>query len=159
MKFMIQDADGLQPDTQWKETVWAHSREEDLTDDHSNPRLCVAALLPFQKGQPDWGSFERMLHWMMKCAKHFGVELTFVLNADTGYVFNLSNELYEEVIIRFRSLYPDASFISGVTAVGASPTDFQASCYHSHLEIAQAHSPCEVMVMTSQALNALDPKR
>ena len=40
-----------------------------------------------------------MLHWMMKCADHFGVEITFVLNADTGYVFNLSNELYEEVII------------------------------------------------------------
>jgi dihydrodipicolinate synthase/N-acetylneuraminate lyase len=100
-----------------------------------------------------------MLHWMMNCAKHFGIEVTFVLNADTGYVFNLSNELYEEVIIRFRSLYPDASFISGVTAVGASPTHFQASCYHSHLEIAQAHSPCEVMIMTSQALNALDPER
>jgi len=78
MKLMIQSADELQPDTQWSETAWAHSREEDLTDDHSNPRLCVAALLPFKKGQPDWGSFERMLHWMMKCAKHFGVELTFV---------------------------------------------------------------------------------
>jgi dihydrodipicolinate synthase/N-acetylneuraminate lyase len=159
MKLMIQSADELQPDTQWSETAWAHSREEDRTDDHSNPRLCVAALLPFNKGQPDWGSFERMLHWMMNCAKHFGIEVTFVLNADTGYVFNLSNELYEEVIIRFRSLYPDASFISGVTAVGASPTHFQASCYHSHLEIAQAHSPCEVMIMTSQALNALDPER
>ena len=156
---MIRTADQLQPDSQWSETVWAHSREEDLIDDQSNPRLCVAALLPFKGGNPDWGSFEKMLHWMMTCAKHFGVDLTFVLNADTGYVFNLSNELYEEVIIRFRSLYPDASFISGVTAVGASPTDFQASCYHSHLEIAQAHGPCEVMIMTSQALNALDPER
>jgi len=67
--------------------------------------------------------------------------------------------LYEDVIVRFRSLYPDASFISGVTAVGASPTDFQASCYHPHLEIAQAHDPCEVMIMTSQALNALDANR
>jgi hypothetical protein len=67
--------------------------------------------------------------------------------------------LYEEVILRFRSLYPDASFISGVTAVGASPKDFQASCYHPHLEIAQAHDPCEVMIMTSQALNALDANR
>jgi dihydrodipicolinate synthase/N-acetylneuraminate lyase len=158
MYFMIQKAEKLQPDTQWSETVWAHSREEDLMNDQSNPRLCVAALLPFKDGQPDWGSFERMLQWMMKCADHFGVEITFVLNADTGYVFNLSMELYEEVIKRFRSLYPDASFISGVTAVGASSTAFDASCYHSHLEIAQAHGPCEVMIMTSQALNALAPE-
>ena len=156
---MIQKAEELQPDTQWRETVWAHSREEDLMNDQSNPRLCVAALLPFKDGQPDWGSFERMLQWMMKCADHFGVEITFVLNADTGYVFNLSKELYEEVINRFRSLYPDASFISGVTAVGASSTAFDASCYHPHLEIAQAHRPCEVMIMTSQALNALAPEK
>ena len=156
---MIQKAEELQPDTQWSETVWAHSREEDLMNDQSNPRLCVAALLPFKDGQPDWGSFERMLQWMMKCADHFGVEITFVLNADTGYVFNLSMELYEEVIKRFRSLYPDASFISGVTAVGASSTAFDASCYHPHLEIAQAHRPCEVMIMTSQALNALAPEK
>jgi len=155
---MIQKAEELQPDTQWSETVWAHSREEDLMNDQSNPRLCVAALLPFKDGQPDWGSFERMLQWMVKCADHFGVEITFVLNADTGYVFNLSMELYEEVINRFRSLYPDASFISGVTAVGASSTAFDASCYHPHLEIAQAHRPCEVMIMTSQALNALAPE-
>jgi dihydrodipicolinate synthase/N-acetylneuraminate lyase len=156
---MIQRAEELQPDTQWSETVWAHSREEDLMNDQSNPRLCVAALLPFKDGQPDWGSFERMLQWMVKCADHFGVEITFVLNADTGYVFNLSMELYEEVINRFRSLYPDASFISGVTAVGASSTAFDASCYHPHLEIAQAHRPCEVMIMTSQALNALAPEK
>ena len=156
---MIQKAEELQPDTQWRETVWAHSREEDLMNDQSNPRLCVAALLPFKDGQPDWGSFERMLQWMVKCADHFGVEITFVLNADTGYVFNLSMELYEEVINRFRSLYPDASFISGVTAVGASSTAFDASCYHPHLEIAQAHRPCEVMIMTSQALNALAPEK
>jgi len=156
---MIQKAEELQPDTQWSETVWAHSREEDLMNDQSNPRLCVAALLPFKDGQPDWGSFERMLQWMVKCADHFGVEITFVLNADTGYVFNLSKELYEEVINRFRSLYPDASFISGVTAVGASSTAFDASCYHPHLEIAQAHRPCEVMIMTSQALNALAPEK
>ena len=155
---MIQSADELQPDTQWSETAWAYSREEDRTDYHSKPRLCVAALLPFKKGQPDWASFEKMLQWMMKCANHFGVEMTFVLNADTGYVFNLSNKLYEEVIIRFRSLYPDASFITGVTAVGASTTDFRASAYQPHLEIAQAHQPCEVMIMTSQALNALAPE-
>ena len=155
---MISDSSELKPTTQWSETKWAHSREEELLDPVSKPRLCVAALLPFRDGRPDWGSFERMLQWMTECADAFGVEITFVLNADTGYVFNLSNELYEEVITRFRSLYPEASFISGVTAVGASPSDFRASCYHPHLEIAQAHSPCEVMIMTSQALNALDPE-
>ena len=158
MLIMIQNGEELQPHTQWSQTVWAHSREENLIDEHSNPRLCVAALLPFRNGLPDWASFENMLHWMMKCAAHFGVEITFVLNADTGYVFHLSDQLYEEVIKRFRALYPEASFISGVTAVGASPTDFRASCYHPHLEIAQAHKPCEVMIMTSQALNALDPE-
>ena len=155
---MISDSSELKPTTQWSETKWAHSREEELLDPVSKPRICVAALLPFRVGRPDWGSFERMLQWMTECADAFGVEITFVLNADTGYVFNLSNELYEEVITRFRSLYPEASFISGVTAVGASPSDFRASCYHPHLEIAQAHSPCEVMIMTSQALNALDPE-
>ncbi|MBT5716000.1 MAG: hypothetical protein HOI70_03720 [Opitutae bacterium] len=155
---MIHKADDLKPSTQWKETVWAHGREDELVDYTSSPRLCVAALLPFKEGQPDWGSFERMLQWMTECADAFGVEITFVLNADTGYVFNLSNELYEEVIRRFRSLYPKATFISGVTAVDASPTSFDASCYHPHLEIAQSHAPCEVMIMTSQALNALDPE-
>jgi hypothetical protein len=155
---MIDQTDQLRPDTSWSETVWGHSREESLFDDASSPRLCVAALLPFRDRQPDWASFEKMLHWMMKCANHFGVEITFVLNADTGYVFNLSTKLYQEVIIRFRSLYPDASFITGVTAVRASPTDFRASAYQPHLEIAQAHQPCEVMIMTSQALNALAPE-
>ena len=62
---------------------------------------------------------------MSRCADHFGVEIVFVLNADTGYVFNLSNELYEEVIVRFRASLFEYPFISGVTAVGASPTDFQ----------------------------------
>lgn len=155
---MIQKADELKPDTEWNDTVWSQSREETLIDTVSSPRLCVAALLPFKDGVPDWGSFEQMLSWMTRCASHFGVEITFVLNADTGYVFNLSNDLYEEVVLRFRSLYPESSFISGVTAVGASPIDFQASCYYPHLEIAQAHGPCEVMIMTSQALNALAPE-
>ncbi len=156
---MISDFAELDPTTQWKETMWAQTREDELVDAASSPRLCVAALLPFKDAQPDWESFERMLQWMTKCADAFGVEIVFVLNADTGYVFNLSNELYEEVICRFRSLYPEASFISGVTAVGASPIDFRVSCYHPHLEIAQAHGPCEVMIMTSQALNALDPEK
>ena len=156
---MIRTADALTPKTRWQETVWANIREETLTDPNSNPRLCVAALLPFRDAQPDWRSFERMLVWMNESANHFGVEITFVLNADTGYVFNLSNDLYEEVIRRFRNLYPGAPFISGVTAVGASSDYFKASCYHPHLEIAQAHKPCEVMIMTSQALNSLDPEK
>ena len=156
MWLMIKDASDLLPTTQWSETIWSKTREEDLLDSRSSSRLCVAALLPFRDSQPDWGSFDRMLVWMHECAHHFGVEITFVLNADTGYVFNLSNDLYEEVIQRFRRLYPDAPFISGVTAVEASADNFKASCYHPHLEIAQAYEPCEVMIMTSQALNSLD---
>ena len=129
---MISNSSELKPSTLWAETIWSQAREEALVDCTSSPRLCVAALLPFKGAQPDWESFERMLAWMNSCAEYFGVEITFVLNADTGYVFNLSEEMYEEVILRFRSLYPKASFISGVTAVGASPTEFRASCYHSH---------------------------
>ena len=37
---------------------------------------------------------ERMLIWMSDCAQHFA-HITFVLNADTGYVFNLSDSMYE----------------------------------------------------------------
>ena len=155
---MIDQADQLRPGTSWSETVWGHSREESHLDDIAKPRLCVAALLPFKEGQPDWGSFENMLRWMTACGEHFGVDITFVLNADTGYVFQLSPHLYEEVITRFKSLYPGASFICGVTAVGGSATNFEASAYQPHLEIAQAHQPCEVMIMTSQALNALGPE-
>ena len=124
---MIKNASDLLPSTQWSETIWSTTREEALVDNRSNPRLCVAALLPFKDGQPDWRSFERMLVWMYQCANQFGVEITFVLNADTGYVFNLSNELYSEVIQRFRSFYPDAPFISGVTAVDGTPNNFKAS--------------------------------
>jgi hypothetical protein len=156
---MISDPSMLNPTTAWRETIWSQTREEELFDHSSNPRLCVAALLPFNKGKPDWGSFERMLAWMDQCADYFGVKITYVLNADTGYLFNLSIELYEEVIRRFRSLYPEASFICGVTAVDASPSEFRTSCYHPHLEIAQSHAPCEVMIMTSQALNALGPEK
>ena len=156
---MIHNAEQLVPSTLWNETIWAHSREENLIDTRSDPRLCVAALLPFHQGEPDWGSFERMLIWMNKCADFFGVNITYVLNADTGYVFNLSNDLYSEVILRFRSLFPDSSFISGVTAVDGSPDNFKANCYQPHLEIAQAHKPCEVMIMTSQALNSLNPEK
>ena len=95
---MISDFAELEPTTPWSETTWSEGREEELVDAVSSPRLCVAALLPFKDAQPDWESFERMLQWMTKCADAFGVEIVFVLNADTGYVFNLSNELYDEVI-------------------------------------------------------------
>jgi dihydrodipicolinate synthase/N-acetylneuraminate lyase len=156
---MIRNASDLTPETKWDETIWSCAREEKLADPLSKPRLCVAALLPFHDRKPDWQSFERMLIWMSDCAQHFGIEITFVLNADTGYVFNLSDSMYEEVIIRFRALYPRASFISGITAVGADTENFQASSYHSHLDIAQQHEPCEVMIMTSQALNSLGPEK
>jgi hypothetical protein len=156
---MITDPSELKPSTTWLDTQWVHVREEDLVDTVQQPRLCVAALLPFLEGKPDWASFEKMLAWMNACAEFYGVEIVFVLNADTGYVFNLSNELYEEVLLRFRANYPEASCICGVTAVDASPTTFQASCYHTQLDLAQAHAPCEVMLMTSQALNALDPEK
>ena len=136
-KYMIRNAADLTPETKWDETIWSCAREEKLADPLSKPRLCVAALLPFHDRKPDWQSFERMLIWMSDCAQHFGIDITFVLNADTGYVFNLSDSMYEEVIIRFRALYPRASFISGITAVGADTENFQASSYHSHLDIAQ----------------------
>ena len=93
MNAMITHPEQLKPSTTWSETIWSKTREEELLDASSSPRLCVAALLPFREGLPDWGSFERMLEWMNRCAQAFGVEITFVLNADTGYVFNLSEEL------------------------------------------------------------------
>ena len=97
---------------------------------------------------------------MSELADHFGVEIVFVLNADTGYVFNLSDEFVRGSDRSFPgSLYPQASFISGVTAVGASPTDFRASCYHPHLEIAQAHGPCEVMIQPPKLSTPWDPKK
>ena len=155
---MINDPKDLRPSTSWQETTWAHEREERLIDVNQRPRLCVAALLPFLEGKPDWDSFETMLAWMNACGEYFGVDLVFVLNADTGYVFNLSDSLYEDVLRRFRNLYPTATFICGVTAVGASSTTFSASCYHAQLDMAQAHGSCEVLLMTSQALNALEPE-
>ncbi len=156
---MIRSADELSPNTTWGETVWSQAREEDLADYEANPRLCVAALLPFLDGQPDWGGFEKSLRWMTSCAETYDIDLRFVLNADTGYIFNLTEDLYAEVIQRFRGIFPDATFIAGVTATGARPDHFEADCYRTHLEIAQTQTPCEVMLMTSQGLNALDPER
>ena len=85
----------------------------------------------------------------------FGVEITFVLNADTGYVFNLSNDLYREVIQRFRAYTPMLLY-KRCNRRRCVADNFKASCYHPHLEIAQAYEPCEVMIMTSQALNSLN---
>ena len=81
--------------------------------------------------------------------------INFVLNADTGYVFNLSHVLYEEVIATSISL--SKSLYLRVTAVGASPSEFDASCFEHHLEIAQAHGlRCD---HDPQALNVLDVER
>ena len=77
---MIYNSSELKPTTLWGETIWSQAREEELVDDVSSPRLCVAALLPFKDGLPDWESFERMLKWMNACAEYFGVEIIFVLN-------------------------------------------------------------------------------
>ena len=156
---MIHTADELKPSTLWGDTIWGNAREEDLTDIDANPRLCVAALLPFRDGHPDWKGFEKSLHWMHDCATAYEVDIRFVLNADTGYVFNLSIELYAEVLQRFRAIFPESTFIAGCTAVDASPENFDVDCYRPHLDAAQAQGPCEVMLMTSQALNALGPEQ
>ncbi len=156
---MISDPADLKPNTPWSETIWAQATEESLADHKTPARLCVATLLPFQNGQPDWESFERSIRWMIKCGETAGVEMAFVLNADTGYIFNLSPELYREVIERFRASFPDPKIICGTTAVGAEGDQFKAEWYHPHLDIAQSFSNVEVMLMTSQQLNALDPER
>ena len=82
------------PATKWTETSWAWTSEESLVDHQQSGRLCVATLLPFHNGKPDWGGFERSIQWMIQCASHFDVEICFVLNADTGYIFNLDLDLY-----------------------------------------------------------------
>ncbi|HEY2341961.1 MAG TPA: hypothetical protein VGH90_02975, partial [Chthoniobacteraceae bacterium] len=77
-----------------------------------------------------------------------------------GYIFDLDEALYGEVLRRFRGEFPDQRFIAGVTARGAEgDTSFRAETYRPLLEIAQAHENCEVMLMTSRHLAALDPER
>ena len=150
----------LRPETAWHETKWAWVGEEELIDHAARPRLCVAALLPFQDGAPDWAGFLRCVHWMRDAAAHFGVEIVFVLNADTGYIFDLDDALYGEVLRRFRAEFPGQRFIAGVTARGAeNDAGFQAERYQPLLDLAQAHENCEVMLMTSRHLAALDPER
>lgn len=152
---MITDPADLKPSTSWEETAWAHRSEEALVDHESNPRLCVATLLPFRHGQPDWAGFENSIRWMLASAEAAGVEIAFVLNADTGYIFNLSLDLYAEVIRRFRAAFPEPTIICGSTAVGASGDRFRPDWYRPHLEIAQSFEKVEVMIMTSKLLNEL----
>ncbi|MEM7603504.1 MAG: hypothetical protein AAF357_19090, partial [Verrucomicrobiota bacterium] len=116
---------------------------------------CVATLLPFERGQPDWEGFERSIRWMLAAGEAYGVELVFVLNADTGYIFQLDEALYAEVIRRFRAAFPEPKIICGTTAVGASGDKFQPAWYRPHLEIAQNFDNVEVMIMTSKLLNEL----
>ena len=160
MKTLISDPKDLTPTTPWQDTVWAWTSEESLVDHKSKARLCSAALLPFKNRQPDWESFASSIRWMKAAADHYGVELVPVLNADTGYIFDLDNDMYAEVLRRFRSEFPDMKFIAGITARGAEQDiAFKAERYRPLLDIVQQHDNCEVMIMTSKWLNSLDPER
>jgi dihydrodipicolinate synthase/N-acetylneuraminate lyase len=160
MTDLITDPKDLKPTTPWRETLWAYTSEEELVDHTTKARLCVAALLPFKDRKPDWDGFEKSIGWMLQSAEHYGVEMALVLNADTGYIFDLSNELYAEVLQRFRASFPKTTFIAGVTARGAeNDTEFKAERYHPLMDIVQQHENCEVMIMTSRLLNVLDPER
>jgi len=157
---LISDPARLQPDTPWLDTVWAWTGEEELIDHRTKSRLCGAALLPFQEGQPDWPGFLASLRWMYRAARHFEVEFVPVLNADTGYIFDLSDVLYAEVLRRFREEFPGQRFIAGVTARGAEQdAGFQAGRYLPLLDIAQIYDNAEVMLMTSRHLCALEPRQ
>ena len=159
MKALISKAEDLAPATTWLETSWAWTSEEELINHAAKPRLCAAALLPFHGGKPDWEGFVASIRWMQKAADTFGVELVVVLNADTGYIFDLDDALYEEVLRRFRAEFPTAKFIAGVTARGAQDDNrFVAERYRPLLDIVQQHENCEVMLMTSRWLSALDPE-
>lgn len=159
MRDLISDPKDLTPTTRWQETVWAHTAEEDLADHTTKARLCVATLLPFQGGQPDWDGFVKSVRWMQQCGEHYGVEMVFVLNADTGYIFELDNALYAEVLQRFRAEFPNQRFIAGVTARGAEQdTAFKAERYRPLLDLAQQYDNAEVMIMTSRLLNLLGPE-
>jgi hypothetical protein len=156
MKDLIKSAADLRPETDWLETKWAWTAEEELIDHTTKSRLCAAALLPFHNGKPDWDGFYASIRWMQSIADHFGVELVLVLNADTGYIFDLDDSMYAEVLSRFRSEFPKVKFIAGVTARGAQDdSEFKAERYRPLLDIVQQHENCEVMLMTSKWLSAL----
>jgi hypothetical protein len=157
---LIEDPDELTPTTTWRETVWAWTPEEALIDHSTKARLCSAALLPFRDGQPDWEGFTAALRWLFAAADRYGVELVPVLNADTGYIFELDERLYAEVLRRFRAAFPGQPFVAGITARGAEhDTVFQPERYLPLLDIVQQYERCEVMIMTSRGLNSLDPQR
>ena len=159
MKQLISKPEDLSPQTTWLETKWAWTGEEELIDHQTKARLCAAALLPFRDKKPDWEGFIASIRWMQAAADRYGVELVVVLNADTGYIFDLDDALYAEVLRRFRAEFPNARFIAGVTARGAgNDTSFKAERYRPLLDIVQQHENCEVMLMTSQGLSALDPE-
>lgn len=156
MRQLICDPKDLTPTTSWAETVWAWTSEEALVDHQTKSRLCSAVLLPFRDGQPDWSSLFASIRWMLDGAEHYGVELVPVLNADTGYIFNLDDAMYGEVLRRFRNEFPETPFIAGVTARGIEQDHgFIAERYRPLLEIAQQYDNCEVMIMTSRWLNSL----
>ncbi len=158
MSNLIQDPTALLPSTPWHTTQWGHTTEESLITHTSKARLCPAVLLPFKDSLPDWAGFAAALHWMARAGQHYGVEIVYVLNADTGYIFHLDAALYAEVLQRFRAELPHARCIIGVTTRGADAgRPFRAEHYLPLLDIAQQHSNCEIMLMTSQALNALEP--
>lgn len=159
MPELISNPKDLKPTTTWQETVWAWTAEEELADHTTKARLCVATLLPFKDQEPDWDGFSKSVRWMQQCGEHYGVEMVFVLNADTGYIFELDNELYAEVLRRFRAEFPEQRFIAGVTARGAEKDEaFKAERYWPLLDIAQSHDNGEVMIMTSRLLNLLEPE-
>ncbi|MBU6175982.1 MAG: hypothetical protein KGQ60_19425, partial [Planctomycetes bacterium] len=157
---LICDPRDLKPETSWRETVWAWRGEEELIDHKRKARLCSAVLLPFQNKQPDWQSFFDSLQWMLEAAEFYNVEFVPVLNADTGYIFELEDPMYAEVLKRFRAAFPNQRFIAGITARGAEKDSaFDAERYRPLLDIVQQHENCEVMIMTSRWLNSLDPER
>ena len=157
---LIDSPADLRPFTPWSDTVWAWTPEESLVDHQRRARLCAAALLPFADSRPDWEGFETSIRWMQNAAARFGVDLVIVLNADTGYIFQLDDALYAEVLTRFRAAFPEQRFIAGVTARGAeNDSAFHAHRYQPLLDIVQQHENCEVMLMTSRLLNLLDPER
>ena len=154
---LIADPRELKPNSTWQETKWAWVGEEELVDHTTRARLCVAALLPFADGKPDWDGFARSIRWMQSAAHYYNIEMVFVLNADTGYIFDLDDAMYAEVLRRFRADFPTTRFIAGITARGAQEdAKFKAERYHPLLDIAQAHGNCEMMIMTSRLLNILE---
>jgi hypothetical protein len=164
MKSLVDSPSELRPETPWEQTVWAWTSEESLVDHENVSRLCGAALLPFRNGAPDWEGFEASIRWMYAAAEAFGVEFVPVLNADTGYIFNLSEHLYAEVLRRFRGAFPGRRFIAGVTARGAEQDEgFKVNRYLPLMDLVQTHDHCEVMDQIAEHLtrpalvHALEP--